>query len=76
MNEYNHITATYFLLAERTLREQRQDFAQRLKLRRSSLHRSKARGAEDTTPLLQHEKSDSSGGEEVSGAGAIAKGTK
>ena len=30
-NEYNHITATYFLLAERKLRAQRLDLATRLK---------------------------------------------
>lgn len=28
-NEYNHITATYFLLAERKLRAQRQEQAQK-----------------------------------------------
>ena len=28
-NEYNHVTATYFLLAERKLRAQRQDTARR-----------------------------------------------
>ena len=33
MNEYNHITATYFLLAERRLRAQRHDLARRLRLR-------------------------------------------
>ena len=30
MNEYNHITATYFLLAERKLRAQRVDLASRM----------------------------------------------
>ena len=33
LNEYNHITATYFLLAERRLRAQRHDLAKRLRLR-------------------------------------------
>ena len=33
LNEYNHITATYFLLAERRLRAQRHDLARRLRLR-------------------------------------------
>ena len=28
-NDYNHVTATYFLLAERKLRSQRQDTARR-----------------------------------------------
>merc|ERR1719481_257593 len=32
-NEYNHVTATYFLLAERKLRAQRHDTARRAKLR-------------------------------------------
>lgn len=30
-NEYNHITATYFLLAERKLRSKRQDFTNKSK---------------------------------------------
>lgn len=34
MNEYNHITATYFLLAERALRAQRINLATKLRLRR------------------------------------------
>ena len=40
LNEYNHITATYFLLAERRLRAQRHDLARRLRLRalREAIH--------------------------------------
>lgn len=33
MNEYNHITATYFLLAERKLRAQRHDLAKKMNLK-------------------------------------------
>jgi hypothetical protein len=33
LNEYNHITATYFLLAERRLHAQRQDLARKLRLK-------------------------------------------
>jgi hypothetical protein len=33
-NEYNHITATYFLLAERKLRLQQQQSTQKLNLRK------------------------------------------
>ena len=33
LNEYNHITATYFLLAERKLRAQRADLANSLRMR-------------------------------------------
>ncbi len=33
LNEYNHITATYFLLAERKLKSQRAELARRLRLR-------------------------------------------
>ncbi len=35
MNEYNHITATYFLLAERKLGAQRHAMARQLRTRRS-----------------------------------------
>ena len=36
MNEYNHVTATYFLLAERKLGAKRQDMAKQIRQRRAA----------------------------------------
>ena len=44
-NEYNHITATYFLLAERKLRAQRQIAAKKLKSPQSET------GPDESSPI-------------------------
>jgi hypothetical protein len=36
-NDYNHVTATYFLLAERKLRSQRQDTARRARTQKRAV---------------------------------------
>ena len=36
LNEYNHVTATYFLLAERKLGAKRVDLAKQIRQRRAS----------------------------------------
>ncbi len=59
MNEYNHITATYFLLAERRLHAQRHELAKRLRLRAAKREQMEAAAAAAEATGGEQQKGDS-----------------